>query len=167
MNLTLSPRGKKTLVTAGIGVALLSTAATFIGHTEGGWASRPRAWHAEAQEGMGPAQLCTHRYDRHLDDLTAFAGAFFRFTTEQTEAWNRLTDALRAGRASIATACQELTGEGGASSASDHLAQVETMLAAGLEVVRQVRPAFNQFYAVLTDEQKKALDELISRRRHH
>jgi hypothetical protein len=48
--------------------------------------------------------------------------------------------------------------------APERIARLELMLTVGLEVVGRVRPAFDSFYAVLTDEQKKAVDALISRR---
>lgn len=157
---------KKTIAAAGIGVALLGATAAFSSRAEGRWTSRPGAWHTEAPEGRGPTQLCASRHDRHLDDLTAFVGASLSLTTEQTQAWKRLTDTWRLGAASIQKACQELTVAEG-SSTPGRLAQVEAMLETGLTVVRQVRPALDQFYSLLTDEQKKALDDLVSRRHHH
>lgn len=41
------------------------------------------------------------------------------------------------------------------------------MLGAGLDVVRTVRPAFDDFYAVLGPDQRAALDRLIERRHGH
>lgn len=37
-------------------------------------------------------------------------------------------------------------------------------MATGLEVVRQVRPAYAKFYASLDQEQQQAIDRLMSRR---
>jgi hypothetical protein len=34
----------------------------------------------------------------------------------------------------------------------------------GLEVVQEVRPAFDRFYGTLSEDQKQALDQLINRR---
>ena len=48
--------------------------------------------------------------------------------------------------------------------ALERLAGLETMLSAGLEAVREVRPNFDAFYATLNDKQKTALDRLIDRR---
>jgi hypothetical protein len=155
---------KKTIAAAGIGVALLGATAAFGSHAEGRWTFRPGAWHGGGRG--GPAQLCANWHDRHLDDLNAFVSDFLSLTTEQAEAWKRLADTWRAGAASIHKACQELTGTAG-DSTPGRLKRVETMLETGLAVVRQLHPALDQFYALLTDEQKKALDNLVSRRHRH
>jgi hypothetical protein len=47
------------------------------------------------------------------------------------------------------------------------LARVELMLSTGLDIIEGVRPAFEQFYAVLDDDQKAALDKLVSRHHRH
>jgi hypothetical protein len=40
------------------------------------------------------------------------------------------------------------------------------MLSTGLEVVREVRPAFAAFYDSLDENQQEAIDKLMSHRRH-
>ena len=58
--------------------------------------------------------------------------------------------------------------EGRQKTATGKFARMETMLTAGLEVVKTVRPAFDKLYATLDEKQQAALDKMISRggRRH-
>jgi hypothetical protein len=44
---------------------------------------------------------------------------------------------------------------------------VELIFSTGLDIVQEVRPAFEQFYAVLDDDQRAALDKLASRHHRH
>lgn len=82
-------------------------------------------------------------------------------TDEQSTAWTRLRAAIQSTRPSLEQACADVP----ATDAT--MARAETMLTLGLEAVRQVRPAFEAFYAVLTDEQRRMLDEHRGRRHRH
>jgi hypothetical protein len=110
-------------------------------------------------------RLCSERRGERLADLVAFVESFAGFTPEQTGAWNELTAALDSGSDRIGTACGELEAAGKPESAPDKLARLETLLEAGLKAVRDVRPAFDGFYAVLDAEQKAALDRMAMHRR--
>lgn len=115
----------------------------------------------------GIGRMCSHRHDAWIENTVAVVEGFVDFTPPQAEAWNRLTGALRSGNASVREVCDGLKKAGRPKTISEKLARMETMMAAGLGVVQEVRPAFDGFYAVLTDKQRKALDGLISRGRHH
>ena len=117
--------------------------------------------------GRGLAHLCGDRRDEHIDAMTAFVEGFVGFTPPQTQAWADLTEALRAGSASVGEACDELEATSSPDTASALLARVETIAVTGLSVVREVRPTFDAFYGTLSEKQKKALDDLISHRRRH
>ena len=43
---------------------------------------------------------------------------------------------------------------------------METMLSAGLDAVREVRPKFDAFYATLNDKQKRAIERLMEGHGH-
>lgn len=109
-------------------------------------------------------RLCSERRDERLADLVAFVESFVDFTPEQTGAWSALTTALDGSSARIATACEELRTAGRPKTLPDRLARFEVLLGAGLDAVREVRPAFEGFYASLGAEQKAALDRMAS---HH
>ena len=69
------------------------------------------------------------------------------------------------GRERVRAACDELDQAEDPMQAPDALARAESLLTAGLEVVREVRPAFDRFYATLSEEQQEALDQLVNRHR--
>jgi hypothetical protein len=99
-----------------------------------------------------------------LDDVIGFTEAFFSFDAAQKTAWNGLATALRGGSDAIGKHCDAMKADDGRKSATGKLAQMETMLTAGLEVVQKARPAFDSFYAMLDEKQQAALDKLIQRR---
>jgi LTXXQ motif family protein len=109
--------------------------------------------------------VCSDARDEMLQDRLAFVESFVTFTDVQKPAWQQLAAAIRAGSAKVGQACTELKAT--ATTAPAHLARVELMLRTGLDIVQGVRPAFEQFYAVLDDRQKAALDKLVSRHHQH
>ena len=115
--------------------------------------------------GFGLARLCSQRREERLADMVGFVESFVDFTDQQEVAWNSLTVALDQGSDRIGTACGELRAEGRAETAPDKMARLETMLEAGLEALRGVRPAFDDFYDTLDAEQKEAIDRLAMHRR--
>jgi hypothetical protein len=121
-------------------------------------------WHGGGR-GRFAEHLCGDARDEILEDRLAFVESFVDFTDEQEPAWQQLTAAIRAGSAKVGEACTEL--EPPDPTADAHLARVELILSTGLDIVQQVRPAFAQFYAVLDDDQKAALDRLVSRHHRH
>jgi hypothetical protein len=108
---------------------------------------------------------CSDARDEMLEDRLAFVESFVDFTDVQEPAWQHLTAAIRDGSAKVGKACAELKAPD--TTAPARLARVELMLRTGLDIVQQVRPAFEQFYAVLDDDQKVALDKLVSRHHRH
>ena len=126
------------------------------GGGHGGWGRHGR--------GGGVAMLCSDRRDRHIERGIGFVEGFANFTPEQMGPWNQLTAAIRAGSTSIGEACNEALGAEAPQTAPEKLDRVETVMATALELVRRIRPAFDNFYAALSDKQKKALDGLVG---HH
>lgn len=125
----------------------------------GGWHDGDGRGHARGME-----MICSDRRDRRIENGLAFVEGFVNFTPEQTTAWSELTDAVRAGSATIGESCEELENAGVPESALDGLRHFEAMATTGLDILQRIRPAFERFYATLSDEQKKALDDLIAHR---
>ncbi len=121
-------------------------------------------WHHGRGHGRGMAMICSERRDQRIEHGLAFVEGFVNFTPEQTAAWSELTDAVRAGSASIGEKCEELEKAGIPESAPDRLRQFESLATTGLGILQRIRPAFERFYASLSDKQKKAVDDLISHR---
>ena len=119
-------------------------------------------WHHSRGQGPMMGRLCGDQRGAWLEDRIDLVESFVDFTPEQTPAWTALTEAARAGEARIGQTCEEL--DGASDDPVGRLARLETMLGAGLDVVRTVRPAFDDFYAVLEPNQRAALDRLIERR---
>jgi hypothetical protein len=111
------------------------------------------------------ARLCSERREERLADLVGFVESFVDFTPEQGAAWSGLTAALDSGSERIGAACGELETAGRPEIAPDTVARLEILLEAALEAVREVRPAFEGFYATLDAEQKAAIDRLAMHRR--
>ncbi|MGB0631581.1 MAG: Spy/CpxP family protein refolding chaperone [Alphaproteobacteria bacterium] len=124
-------------------------------------------FHRGHHRGHRAKMICSDRRAEKLDDALGFVEAFFSFNPEQKTAWNGLAGALRDGSDVIGKHCEAMKGKEKGVGATAKLAQVETMLTAGLGVVRKVRPAFDGFYATLDKDQQAALDKLIQRRGRH
>ena len=116
-------------------------------------------------QGRIAERICSEQRDERLDKAIGFVESFTAFTAQQTGAWNDLVDALRAGSARVGDACSTHDWANAPASAPEKLARLEVMVSLGLDLVQQVRPAFDSFYATLDEKQKKALDDLIGR--HH
>ncbi len=111
-------------------------------------------------------RVCGEERDERLTQMITFIESFVDFTPEQVGAWQGLVEALRSGSDTVGASCANLTPLPEDATAPERLAQVELVATTGLDVLRQVRPAFDTLYAVLDDDQKAALDGLINRRRH-
>jgi len=96
-----------------------------------------------------------------VEGRIAFLRAELRITDAQQAQWNAFAAALRAGADSIrgarGPAAPMTTAPTGALALLD---QHQRTLTARLEAIRAVRPALEQLYAVLSDEQKATLDQL-------
>jgi hypothetical protein len=157
-----------------VGTALLVTGlsaagdeAAFFGSGRSGQlmlAGWRHGWHGGGH-GRFAEHLCSDSRDEILEERLAFVESFVDFTDEQEPAWQQLTAAIRTGSAKVGEVCAEL--EATDTTATAHFARVELMLSTGLDIVEGVRPAFEQFYAVLDDDQKAALDKLVSRHHRH
>jgi len=126
--------------------------------------SMGHGWHGRGHH-RGPGRFCAGARGEKLEHAVDFVQSFVEFTPEQDEAWQAFTTSLMTGRERVRAACDELDQAEDPMQAPDALARAESLLTAGLEVVREVRPAFDRFYATLTEDQRKALDQLVNRHR--
>ena len=120
-----------------------------------------RGHHRGGRHGM--RMICSDRRADKVEDAIGFAEAFFTFRGEQKVAWDGLAAALREGSTTIGKHCEAMKAEGRQKTATGKFARMETMLTAGLEVVKKVRPAFDKLYATLDEKQQAALDKMIRR----
>jgi hypothetical protein len=137
-----------------------------LGDLPAGMAWEARAGHWGRGPHMGPA-FCGPARDERLDRLVDMVEGFANFTPEQEPAWVKLRDSVRSASGKLDTACNAMRDAGRDATPPARLAGIETMLGAGLEAVREVRPSFDAFYATLNDRQKAALDRLIEGHRRH
>ncbi len=121
-------------------------------------------WRHGRGHGRGMAMICSDRRDERIEHSLAFVEGFVNFTPEQTTTWGELTKEVRAGSALIGEKCEELENAGIPDSTPDRLQRFESLATTGLGILQRIRPAFERFYASLSDKQKKAVDDLISHR---
>lgn len=119
-----------------------------------------RGW---GRGGRGMQRLCSPQRDERIEDVIEFVEGFVDFSPEQSEAWTKLTGAVRTGSATVDETCGKVRQAGRPKSAPEKLALAETMMTTGLSVVQQVRPAFEEFYGLLSEKQQDALDGLMNR----
>lgn len=119
------------------------------------------------QRGHGLMRVCRGVNGERVDYAIGFVENIMEFSPEQQTAWDELATAIRSGQKTVSDACDEVKAEGRPETAPEKLAMVEQALQTGLTTVQQVRPAFDKFYATLSDKQKKALDDLSRHRRRH
>ncbi len=122
--------------------------------------------HGGMRGGRGMAHLCGPARSEKVEHAISFVDNFMTFSGPQKEAWEELAGALRAGDKKVGEACETLKDGKPPQNAMGKMSMAESFLTAGLNVVQQVRPAFDRFYGTLNEKQQKSLDELLSRRHH-
>ncbi|MDX1540727.1 MAG: Spy/CpxP family protein refolding chaperone [Geminicoccaceae bacterium] len=152
------------VVVGGLALLGVAGAALHAGERHGGGfhAAHFAGGHHGRGHGMMMGRMCSDQRAEWLDERIAVVESFVDFTPEQEPAWSALKESVRDGSERVGEACASL--EGAEDGPVGRLARMETMLAAGLDVVQGVRPAFEDFYAVLDEDQQAALDRLIERR---
>ena len=166
---------KTILIAGGIGLATLGAvgAATLSadvrdGVTAGKGAVAMLADYRHGKRGRGGMMrmICSDMRGERVESAIAFAESFMAFTPEQRTAWDGLTAAVRAGNGKLDDACAETKELRKERSLPARLALMETMMTAGADVLGEVRPAFDGWYATLNEQQREALDGLMKRHRH-
>lgn len=105
--------------------------------------------------GMGMATI-----DR-VEGRIAFLRAELKITDAQNAAWNAFADALRANAKSLGEVRSSMMA-GAQQNLVDRLALQEKWLVARLEGTRAIKAALANLVGTLSDDQKKAADELLA-----
>lgn len=130
------------------------------GDGAGKWASK--GW----RRGPG-ARFCRAGMERRMERFSAVVEGLAELDDAQTAAWNRLKSASATAVAAVRKNCEALKERGRPATGPERLERLEGMLAARLDAVRTVRPAFTAFYETLDEDQRKAVDALRGSRWHH
>jgi hypothetical protein len=119
---------------------------------------------------MGGSLMAPGGAIQNVEGHIAFLKAELKITDAQQKAWDQLADALRTNAKTLSAASGAMMGGmmAGMMGAADkkmppaaRLEQHEKMLTLQLEALKRSRTALETLNAVLSDEQKKRLDELI------
>jgi hypothetical protein len=110
----------------------------------------------------GPAGMMPGGVLSNTEGHIAFLKAELKITEPQQKAWNEFADALRTNAKALAAAPGPMMGGMNLRlSAVARLEQQEKLLTLRLDALKRSRAALDALSAVLTDEQKKRLDELV------
>ncbi|NYZ13326.1 Spy/CpxP family protein refolding chaperone [Azospirillum sp. RWY-5-1] len=119
--------------------------------------------------GPGMGRMCEEGEARAAGML-AYAEKRLNITDAQRAAWTKLADQVRTSAAEMQKTClanrpqPPQPGQGPQQTTlPDRLGHMETMMTAGLESIKRVKPALDDLYAQLTPEQKKLADEFVNR----
>jgi hypothetical protein len=99
---------------------------------------------------------------RHIEGRIAFLKTELKITDAQSQPWSAFADALRENAKAMTTMHGRMMNDGATSSAPDMAQQEVKMLSMRLEGLKGIAGAETTLYTVLSDEQKKTADELLS-----
>jgi hypothetical protein len=114
----------------------------------------------QSMVGRGMGEWTEHGPLRHIEGYLAFYRAELAITDAQSGPWNTFADAVRTAAKRLAQAHQAPSD--GAGSALDHMQRRIALLSAHVETLKQVQAAAAPLYAVLSPEQRKTADALMS-----
>jgi hypothetical protein len=98
----------------------------------------------------------------HTEGRIAFLKTELKITDAQTPQWNAFADALRANAKTHQAMHEQMTKGGMPSSWPERLTFQQKALSARLDGLKALEAAAKPLYAVLTDDQKKLADQLLS-----
>ena len=99
---------------------------------------------------------------KHVEGRLAFLKTELKITPAQEPQWTRFADTVRSTAKNAQGAMPPMMQTGAqAPTAPDRLGRYEKTLTSRLETVRALKAAFDPLYTSLSDEQKKAADELL------
>lgn len=130
------------------------------------------AMHRMGMMGMGGMGMMAQMQGRmagieHVEGHIAFVKAELKITEAQAKVWDTFAAVLRANAKQLNQLGAELAkAPADAASPVERLALQEKALAARLDLARRTQPALAALYAALSDDQKKAFEQLTSMRHH-
>ncbi|CAO3449590.1 Spy/CpxP family protein refolding chaperone [Azospirillum largimobile] len=98
----------------------------------------------------------------HVEGRIAFLKAELRITDAQASPWGTFADTLRANAKAHQAMHEQMTKGGMPAAWPDRLTMQQKMLNMRLDAVKALETAARPLYAVLTDEQKKLADKLLT-----
>lgn len=118
---------------------------------------------SQSMEMMGPGMVAID----HVEGRIAFLRTELKITDAQAGAWNGFADALRANANKLAEVRASMMSgmdgaQGPASTLADRLDLQEKWLLARLDGTRTMKSAFAKLNEILSDDQKKAADDLLA-----
>ena len=120
--------------------------------------------HGGGMAGMMRHMLCG--VTEHVEGRLAYLKAELKLTDAQQAAWNTFADAYRATTQKTAKVCAEMDAAGADHSMHKgvlgHLTIMEHHMSDHLDSVRGLKAAIEPLFAVLTEEQKKTADHVMT-----
>jgi hypothetical protein len=113
--------------------------------------------------GMMKQMMCG--FTEHLDARLAYLKTELKITDQQAPQWNAFADSWRAVAQKASAKCAALDEHqmDGKQGVLGKLSMMETHMTDHLEVIRAQKTALEPFYNVLTEDQKKAANETLTR----
>ena len=99
---------------------------------------------------------------RHVEGRIAYLKTELKITDVQSQQWNAFADALRRSAGAMATMRQGMMSGDTTLSAPEQADREVKLLSARLDAMKAIAAAETALYAVLSEEQKKSADELLS-----
>lgn len=110
----------------------------------------------------GSAQAMCDAMSSHIEGRLAYIKAELKVTDAQEPLWNTYAVAARDNAKTMIARCTAMMGRPSSQvSLPDRLDQNEQLMATQLEAVRAMNKALKPLYAALSDDQKKAADQLF------
>ena len=113
-------------------------------------------------DGAGMMPMMPMMQPRHVEGRIAFLKTELKITDAQSQQWSGFADALRANAKAMMTTHEQMMHDGATASAPEQAEHEIKMLSSRLEALKATAAAETALYAVLSDEQKKTADELLS-----
>lgn len=98
----------------------------------------------------------------HLEGRIAFAKTELGITDAQLPQWNAFADALRGSVKDMQTAMNGMMQSGMPTTVPARMDAMVQMVSARLDAMKAMQAAAKQLYVVLSDDQKKAADDLMT-----
>ena len=148
-----------------------------LGHLASEWSARPAeaaaergdgswgrgGWRGERHGGRGWAAMCAD--PASLDYALGYVKTELRLSAAQAPEWDRFAASVHAASERLRLACG--SDPKALHDAATALAAAEDQLAAGLDWLKEVRPAFAELYAQLDERQRTLLDTRLRRGHGH
>ncbi len=136
-----------------------------LGHLASEWSARPAQAASERQSGHrhGLQRMCAD--PASIDYALGYVKTELRLSAAQAPEWDRFAATVGVASERLRRACASDARD--AQDAATALAATEDQLAAGLDWLKEVRPAFVELYAQLDQRQRTLLDTRLKRGHGH